>query len=104
MSAVEWDDAYDEEWAAEVANWLWSREGNVFRVEGNCPRCGHAMSREFEKASVVRRLTDEPQQEEDTTVEIAVWCNCTASHAGRPKGTTGGCGKSMMVELSLLDG
>lgn len=102
MGHEDWDDSYDEEWAREVAGWAWDREGNVMRVEGECPRCGHPMSREVERASTLRSLTAEPPEESaPSTVMVTIRCNCTGSHPRRPKRFLNGCGRSVRVELPL---
>lgn len=100
ITQLPWDDEYDGEWAKQVATWRWKQNGDVLRVEGNCPRCDHHMSREVEKAdTAVRMLT--PGGDGDEVERVTIRCNCTGAHQGRPKDQLGGCGRAAIVLLPL---
>jgi len=100
IQQLPWDDRYDAEWAREIATWKWTQDGDVLRTEGKCPRCGHHMSREVEKADVALRVIA-AGPEGDELERVTIRCNCTGPHHGRPQKELGGCGRAATLLLPL---
>jgi hypothetical protein len=78
---VAWETTTSQAWFETVEGWTWERQGRAWVKQGPCPECEHPMD---------RTLTDTVRLAEQQPVEI--WCNCDATHEGRPEGKRG-CGK-----------
>lgn len=98
-ASIKWDTTYDKDWAAKVAEWEWTWEGeDTVRTQDRCPRCTHLMTREVRREAV-RTLLALPQSG-GAPVPVVVACNCTDPHEGRPEGLLG-CGKQATFMLPL---
>jgi hypothetical protein len=95
-----WDDSDNQDWAKEVATWPWTKNGDVLRVEGKCPRCRHDISREVERAEATLRLVI-PAGDQDKVEPVTIRCNCANTHPGRPESEPTGCGAAATIWLPL---
>jgi hypothetical protein len=94
-SAAAWvGRGYEERWETQVMQWPWTERsvGSGYTDWTKilaCPRCGHQMS-----------VTVGPAAYRDAASatsgaragEVAVSCNCSEAHAGRPDKKPRGCG------------
>lgn len=86
---------------AEVTSWPWQQEGGDWVKRGNCPRCGHPISKRLIRTVVPLRqpglADDAPQADQwvetraldsgramlrpDLPNTVDVMCNCNVRHA-----------------------
>jgi len=91
-------------WLEEVSTWQWQQlEDEKWKLSGNCPRCGHLMSRVEGPGIVVFSTGVGVGSRHGVPDVVFVECNCTDPHKDRPDGETG-CGPSGQIPGPLNPG
>ncbi len=86
-----YDGTPDPDFRAEIKHFRWEpwKVSGVqigWFASGTCPTCRHAIA--LYRRSAFGFLPKRP---------LAVACNCTEAHPGRPEGVVQGCGQSTVI-------
>ncbi len=96
-------------WGEAVASWPWQQvDPDMWLKEGDCPRCGHYMSKRIERGTAV--FLDAPsemaptsfwdREQDEPPEEVWVRCNCDTAHLEEKAGR--GCGQQASVPFAAF--
>jgi hypothetical protein len=96
---IEYCEESPDGWARRVTeSWSIEETPTGVRIWGDCPTCWHRSTTQVDKTVGVKgsgRAAGDP-------LPVAVICDCTEPHSGRPDGVNG-CGRGGYIDVFLED-